>query len=208
MLSSEDLRFFALLARQGNLAAAARALGVTPPAVTQRLQALEARVGLRLLDRSTRRAHRRGRAAARRGGRPAPAARRARRRPARARRPRRRRTEAGRPVRLRPAPRRAAAGRLPGAPSGPARLARALGAPGKRHAGGPRPRAAHRAAARFLADRLPPRRERAPAVRRARLPAPRRAAEAAGGPARARLPGDPRERRGRDGVAVPPRRPV
>lgn len=56
MVSSEDLRFFALLVRQGSLAAAARALGVTPPAVTLRLQALEERVGVRLLDRSTRRA--------------------------------------------------------------------------------------------------------------------------------------------------------
>jgi DNA-binding transcriptional LysR family regulator len=56
MVTSEDLRFFALLVRQGSLAAAARALGVTPPAVTQRLRALEARAGVRLLDRSTRRA--------------------------------------------------------------------------------------------------------------------------------------------------------
>ena len=56
MLTSEDLRFFALLVRQGGLAAAARALGVTPPAVTQRLRALETRAGVRLLDRSTRRA--------------------------------------------------------------------------------------------------------------------------------------------------------
>lgn len=56
MVSTEDLRFFSLLARQGSLAAAARALRVTPSAVTQRLQALEARLGVRLLDRSTRRA--------------------------------------------------------------------------------------------------------------------------------------------------------
>jgi DNA-binding transcriptional LysR family regulator len=56
MVSSEDLRFFALLVRQGNLAAAARALGVTPPAVTLRLQGLEKRIGVRLLDRSTRHA--------------------------------------------------------------------------------------------------------------------------------------------------------
>lgn len=51
MLSSDELRFFALLARQGRLAAAARALGVTPPAVTQRLQALEGKAGVRLLER-------------------------------------------------------------------------------------------------------------------------------------------------------------
>lgn len=56
MISSDDLRFFSLLARHGSLAAAARALGLTPPAVTQRLQALEKRAGVRLLDRSTRRA--------------------------------------------------------------------------------------------------------------------------------------------------------
>lgn len=56
MLNSEDLRFFSLLVRQGGLAATARALGVTPPAVTQRLRSLEARAGVRLLDRSTRRA--------------------------------------------------------------------------------------------------------------------------------------------------------
>lgn len=56
MLSSEDLRFFAALVRHGSLASAARVLGVTAPAVTQRLQALERRAGVRLLDRSTRRA--------------------------------------------------------------------------------------------------------------------------------------------------------
>lgn len=57
MLTSEELRFLALLAAQGSLAAAARALGVTPPAVTQRLQALEARAGVRLLERGARRVH-------------------------------------------------------------------------------------------------------------------------------------------------------
>lgn len=56
MLSSHDLHFVTLVASQGSLAAAARALRLTPSAVTQRLQALEARLGVRLLDRSTRRA--------------------------------------------------------------------------------------------------------------------------------------------------------
>jgi DNA-binding transcriptional LysR family regulator len=55
MKQTDDLRFFALLVREGSLAAAARQLGVTPSAVTQRLQALEAALGVRLLDRSTRR---------------------------------------------------------------------------------------------------------------------------------------------------------
>lgn len=55
MLSSEDLRFFGVLAASASLAEAARKLDVTPPAVTQRLQALEARLGLRLVDRSGRR---------------------------------------------------------------------------------------------------------------------------------------------------------
>lgn len=42
--------------RQGSLAAAARVLGVTPPALTLRLQKLEERAGVRLFDRNTRRA--------------------------------------------------------------------------------------------------------------------------------------------------------
>ena len=55
MISSEDLRFFNVLARSASLAEAARKMDVTPPAVTQRLQALEARIGIRLIDRSGRR---------------------------------------------------------------------------------------------------------------------------------------------------------
>lgn len=50
-----DLAFFSLLARQPSLAAAAQALGVTPPAVSRRLAALEKRLGVRLLNRTTRR---------------------------------------------------------------------------------------------------------------------------------------------------------
>jgi DNA-binding transcriptional LysR family regulator len=55
MRETDDPRFFALLLREGSLAATARQLGVTPSAVTQRLQGLEAKLGVRLLDRSTRR---------------------------------------------------------------------------------------------------------------------------------------------------------
>ncbi len=50
-----DLAFFALLIKQGSLAAVARELGVTPPVVTKRLAALERRLGVRLLNRTTRR---------------------------------------------------------------------------------------------------------------------------------------------------------
>lgn len=54
MISSDDLRFFNVLAQSASLAEAARRLDVTPPAVTQRLRALEERIGIRLLDRSGR----------------------------------------------------------------------------------------------------------------------------------------------------------
>lgn len=50
-----DLAFFNLLARHPSLAAASQELGVTPPAVSRRLAALEARLGVRLLNRTTRR---------------------------------------------------------------------------------------------------------------------------------------------------------
>lgn len=49
-----DLSFFHLLANKGSLAATARELGVTPPAVSKRLTALEARLGTRLVNRTTR----------------------------------------------------------------------------------------------------------------------------------------------------------
>lgn len=55
MISSDDLRFFNVLAKSGTLAECARKLDVTPPAVTQRLRALEERIGIRLIDRSGRR---------------------------------------------------------------------------------------------------------------------------------------------------------
>lgn len=54
MLTSDDLAFFTVLASSASLAESARKLNVTPPAVTQRLRALEARVGVRLVDRSGR----------------------------------------------------------------------------------------------------------------------------------------------------------
>ena len=54
MITSEDLRFFAVVARSGSVAAAARRLGVTPSAAGQRLAALEQRVGVRLADRDRR----------------------------------------------------------------------------------------------------------------------------------------------------------
>lgn len=50
-----DLSFFSLLVRQGSLAAAAQELGITPPAVSKRLAAIEARLRVRLLNRTTRR---------------------------------------------------------------------------------------------------------------------------------------------------------
>jgi len=48
------MQFFVLVARLGSLAAAARAMDLTPPAATKRLAALEARLGVRLLNRTTR----------------------------------------------------------------------------------------------------------------------------------------------------------
>ena len=49
-----DLQFFYLLAKQGSLAATAREMGLTPPAISKRLSALEARLGIRLVNRTTR----------------------------------------------------------------------------------------------------------------------------------------------------------
>lgn len=49
-----DMQFFVLVARHGSLAAAARAIDVTPPAATKRLAALESQLGVRLLNRTTR----------------------------------------------------------------------------------------------------------------------------------------------------------
>lgn len=50
-----DLGFFATLAACGSLSAAARELGITTPAVSKRLAQMEARLGVALLNRTTRR---------------------------------------------------------------------------------------------------------------------------------------------------------
>jgi DNA-binding transcriptional LysR family regulator len=52
--AGSELEFFVLLARHGSLAAAARALDLTPPAATKRLAQMENRLGVRLVNRSTR----------------------------------------------------------------------------------------------------------------------------------------------------------
>lgn len=53
--ASAEMAFFSLLVRCGSLSAAARELGLTTPAVSTRLALLEARLGLQLLTRTTRR---------------------------------------------------------------------------------------------------------------------------------------------------------
>ena len=55
MSTETDLAFFVLLARKKSFAAAALELGVTPPAVSKRLAKLEDKLGVRLLNRTTRR---------------------------------------------------------------------------------------------------------------------------------------------------------
>jgi DNA-binding transcriptional LysR family regulator len=54
MRDIDDPRFFLNIVRNGSLAGAARVMNVTPSAVTQRLQGLEAKLGVRLLDRGSR----------------------------------------------------------------------------------------------------------------------------------------------------------
>lgn len=53
--TASELMFFVLLAKHGNLSAAARELDITPPAATKRLAQLEQRLGVRLVNRTTRR---------------------------------------------------------------------------------------------------------------------------------------------------------
>jgi LysR family transcriptional activator of dmlA len=53
--TASEMEFFVLVARHGSLAAAARSLDLTPPAATKRLAQLEARLGVRLVNRTTRR---------------------------------------------------------------------------------------------------------------------------------------------------------
>nr|WP_219341873.1 MULTISPECIES: LysR substrate-binding domain-containing protein [unclassified Herbaspirillum] len=48
------MQFIVLVARHGSLSAAARALDITPPAATKRLTVIEERLGVRLLNRTTR----------------------------------------------------------------------------------------------------------------------------------------------------------
>ncbi len=49
-----DISLFALIVKRGNMAATAQELGVTPPVVSRRLALLEQRLGVRLLNRTTR----------------------------------------------------------------------------------------------------------------------------------------------------------
>ena len=50
-----DLGFFSTLASAGSLSAAARELGITTPAVSKRLALMESRLGVSLVNRTTRR---------------------------------------------------------------------------------------------------------------------------------------------------------
>jgi len=54
MLSSLDLHFFHVIATSKSLSAAAKRLNVTPPTVTQRLQTLESKLTLKLVERNFR----------------------------------------------------------------------------------------------------------------------------------------------------------
>lgn len=51
---ASELEFFVLVARLGSLSAAARELDLTPPAATKRLALMEARLRVRLVNRTTR----------------------------------------------------------------------------------------------------------------------------------------------------------
>ncbi|MHA3050710.1 LysR family transcriptional regulator, partial [Acinetobacter sp. ANC 4639] len=55
MSTDTELGFFCLLIKQGSLVATARELNLTPPAVSRRLNQIEQRLGVRLLNRTTRR---------------------------------------------------------------------------------------------------------------------------------------------------------
>lgn len=50
-----DLAFFSVVAKAANFTEAAQQLGITPPAVSKRLAGIERRLGVRLLQRTTRR---------------------------------------------------------------------------------------------------------------------------------------------------------
>jgi len=55
MSAPSDLAFFSSLAKNGSLSAAAREFGVTPSAVSKWLSQIEQRLGVRLINRTTRR---------------------------------------------------------------------------------------------------------------------------------------------------------
>ena len=54
-MSEGDLGFFVLLARRGSFVETAREIGITASAVSRRLARLEDRLGVRLMNRTTRR---------------------------------------------------------------------------------------------------------------------------------------------------------
>lgn len=54
MNSFSDIAFFTLLVKQGTMAATAQELGLTPPAISKRLALIEKRLGVKLLQRTTR----------------------------------------------------------------------------------------------------------------------------------------------------------
>ena len=54
MINSDELQFFQLIASHPSLAATARALNVTPPTVTQRLQLIEQKLKVKLVERHAR----------------------------------------------------------------------------------------------------------------------------------------------------------
>lgn len=54
MINSDDLRFFHAIATHKTLAAAARALNISSSSVTQRLQGIESRLGVKLIQRPSR----------------------------------------------------------------------------------------------------------------------------------------------------------
>lgn len=54
MINSDDLRFFHTVASSSTLSAVARFLDITPPSVTQRLQNIESKLGVKLIIRPAR----------------------------------------------------------------------------------------------------------------------------------------------------------
>lgn len=57
MTDTADIRFLLTIQQSGSLVATGRKLGLSPSAVSQRLQQLEKKLGTRLLDRSARKLH-------------------------------------------------------------------------------------------------------------------------------------------------------